>query len=170
MMGGMRRCRRSVLLGAALVVSANATGCKRSPEHERGGPHEDTGRVTLDSERGTLTVTSEAGSITAAVGPTVPDDFPKAIPVYAGAHVAFAAKSTGPDGRPSWTVTLDTGDAKDKVVDFYKANMAGFKLVNSMDMGDTSMCAWQGSQYDATLMASVEPDQKTSFTLTASGK
>jgi hypothetical protein len=166
----MRRCRRFVLLGATLLASAYATGCNRSPEHEKGLAHDETRRVTLDSEKGSLTVTSEAGSITAAVGPTVPEDFPKAIPIYTGAHVAFAAKSTGPDGRPSWTVTLDTGDAKDKVVDFYKANMAGFKLANSMDMGDTSMCAWQGSQYDATLMASVEPDQKTSFTLTASAK
>jgi hypothetical protein len=39
-----------------------------------------------------------------------------------------------------------------------------------MDMGDSSMCVWQGSQYDVTFMANVEPDQKTSVTLTVSAK
>jgi hypothetical protein len=169
----MARMRGICLVTAAvtLLVAASAAGCKRSSDREKGVAQEETGRVALEPEKGTLTVTSEAGSISGTGDlPSVPDDFPKTIPLYTGAHVYSAAKSSGPDGRPSWMVTLDTGDAKDKVVDFYKANMAGFKLANSMDMGDTSMCVWQGSQYDATLMANVEPDQKTRFTLTASGK
>ena len=104
------------------------------------------------------------------IGAQLPDDFPKEIPLYPGGRLVAAAKSTGPQGRPAWSVTLETGDTKDRVVDFYKNGMPAFRLATSMDMGDTGMCVWQGSQYDATLMATVGADHKTTATLTAAGK
>jgi hypothetical protein len=37
-------------------------------------------------------------------------------------------------------------------------------------MGDTDMSVWQSPQYDVTLMVNADAEQKTSITISATGK
>src|SRR5690349_15871820 len=60
-------------------------------------------------------VTTPAGN--AATG-SLPADFPKDVPVYAGAEIVSAATTGGRVGA-----VLSTGDAPDKVADFYKSEI-----------------------------------------------
>jgi hypothetical protein len=174
MAGRMRPSFVAVVVGTSLALSS--IGCKRGARQVEEKPvaNSITDRhpplARLDGAGGTITVSSEAGAISATLSALLPEDFPKVIPIYAGAKVVFAAKSSQAEGAPSWTATLESGDAKDRIVDFYKQGMAAFKLATSMDMAETSMCVWQGPHYDATLMATTEADQKTTFTLTVTGK
>ncbi len=155
--GGVRASFVAALL-AGSMASLAFFGCRRPAPPPRG-----------DAGSAGPAAAGDASGTSASTGTALPADFPRDIPVYAGAEVAFAAKSTK-QGRSSWTVTLETGDAKERAVDFYKAHMGGLKLATCMDMGETSMCVWQGRAYDATLMATAEANRTTTLTLTATEK
>jgi len=59
-------------------------------------------------------------------GATLPDDFPKQVPVYPGAklQISHADKS----GDPKYALVFDAPDAPDKVVAYYKDELKSFNL------------------------------------------
>jgi hypothetical protein len=169
----LRRVLRFVV--AVLLVGSGlctGPGCKQSGDSARptssGAPELEEPSARKPSPFPTVMAAGDAASVT--VDATLPPDFPKEVPIYEGARLLFASKSSSPQGRAAWTVTLETGDAKERVVEFYKSHLKGFRLATSMDLGDTSMSVWQGATYDATLMATMGADAKTTATLTVGGK
>ena len=155
-----------------LVLASASSGCRRAQERaeEQAIEQQTGGQVHLNSDKGTMTITTDAGTLMAGVGSKIPDDFPKTIPVYPGAKADLAAKSASASGKDAWTVTLESPDPKDKVVAYYKANMPAFKMASDMNMGQTDMTVWQGTQYDVTLMISEAGAGKTTIAISAAGK
>jgi len=165
-----------VALLAFTAVAAASSGCKSAAERAREKAEEKAieqqtgGQVTLNHDKGTMTIVTDGGEMQLGVGSSIPADFPKSVPVYPGAKVELAAKSTGANGKPAWSVQLETGDAKDKVLAFYRSGLTGFTKATDMDMGDSAMSVWQSPQYDVTLLIGAGADQKTSITLNAASK
>src|SRR5579884_4060254 len=135
----LRHRRLSVLLvlAAAFAVTSTATGCRRLRERAREKAEEKIiekqtgGQVEVDEKKGTLRIVTDAGAVTMGTGAQLPEDFPKAVPIYPGAKAQFSAKSKDPHGKDAWSVQLETPDAKDTVVAYHKANMSGFTQATS---------------------------------------
>jgi hypothetical protein len=160
----------------ALAVALAGVACKSAAERAREKAEEKAleqktgGEVKVDENKGTLTIVTDAGAMTLGTGTSIPADFPKAVPLYPGATPGFAAKSTDPRGKDVWSLQLETGDARDKVVAYYKANMSGFTLATNLDMGESSMEVWQSPKLDVTLIIGSESDAKTSITENVASK
>jgi hypothetical protein len=152
-------------------VAAGLGGCKEGHSHAKPGstnaePQEPSAEAPVPLPA--LMTAGDGGAVT--LGTTLPADFPSDVPIYEGARILFAGRSTSAEGRTGWTATLETGDTKDHVVEFYKSHLTTFKLATRMDMGETTMAVWQAPKYDVTLMATVVEDQKTTVTLTVGTK
>jgi hypothetical protein len=170
----MRLASSGVLVLASTLALASA-GCKRFAERAREKAEEKAiqkqtgGQVDLDTEKGTLRIVTDAGAVTVGTGAKVPDDFPKAVPIYPGSTVAFAA-TTRETGKEAWTVNLETRDSKEAVAAYYKSNLGGFTQASNMELGTSIMQVWQGPKYDVTLIMATEADSKTDITLNATAK
>jgi hypothetical protein len=168
------RLRFVFALAAAIALPAIA--CKSAAERAREKAEEKAieqktgGQVKVDEKKGTLTIVTDAGAMTLGTGTSIPADFPKTVPLYPGATPGFAAKSTDPHGKDVWSLQLETGDAKDKVIAYYKANLSGFTLATNLDMGESSMQVWQSPTLDVTLIIASESDAKTSITENVASK
>jgi hypothetical protein len=129
-------------------------------------------RAERERDRSAAEGNAAPRSVQSQAGGPIPDDFPKSIPIYPGAKTQAVARSDGPRGKASWSVTLETGDAKDRVDAYYAQNMAGFvadpNLRSTLQAGDTSMSVWRSPQYDVTLLVGVDAAQKTTISLAVS--
>jgi hypothetical protein len=166
---------RSFSVSLALAVLATSVlaplGCKRLAERmeEKAIEKGTGGQVHVNGENGTISVTNDGGTVSVGTGAKIPDDFPSTIPIYPGAKPSLAAKTSDPKGKAAWSLALETPDAKDQVVAFYKAKMSGFTAESSMDMGTTTMNVYKSAQYEVTLMVATESGsaKKTVITLNA---
>jgi hypothetical protein len=104
-----------------------------------------------------------------AMGPTKPEDFPKDIPIYPGSVVRLGGRSTGA-GRPSWSLTVTTGDSRERAAARYKEILIGFEKVTDLNMGDAVLSIWRNPAYDMTLMIGTAADSKTTITLNVASK
>ena len=77
----------------------------------------------------------------------------------------MSAKAADAKGKESWQVMLETTDSKDKVTDYYKANMSGFTMASTMDMGTSAVRVYQSPKYQVSLMVGSESGGKTSISL-----
>lgn len=160
------------------VVAAGTTACKSARERaeEQAAARRAAAQLTI-SDAG-LTMTLEGGVFSLGAGTKLPDDFPKSVPVYPGSHIQMAARSPGAQGKPAWSLSLETQDPGTSVIAFYKAHMAGFTQASALAMGDTQMAVWQSAQLDVTLMVSSSaggaesdgPTGATALTMTVSSK
>ena len=176
----MRRMKARLLVLAPLLIAAAfalpTVACKRLAERaaekaeEKAIEKQTGGQVSINGQKGTLTIVTDAGAMTMGATAKIPDDFPKAVAVYPNAKPNFAAKSSGPGGKDVWSVTFETTDTKDQVVAYYKANMSGFTNATSMDLGTSTMNVWQSPKYDVTIMAAAESGGKTAITLNVATK
>lgn len=69
-----------------------------------------------------VTVQTKEGTYSS--GTTLPSDWPQDVPVYAGAKVEYSGSSNGKDGRNGYAAVLTSADPSDKVVEFYKKELA----------------------------------------------
>ena len=152
---------RTLAVSFALTLVAATPGCRRA--REKGTPEQSGGEVQIQG--GAVTLSNDAGTVAMGEGAKVPDDFPKAIPIYPSAKVEMAARSTR-NGKLTWTLSLATGDASDHVSAFYRAGMSAFKATSQMNMGVADMAVWQNEQYDATMMIAPSDDQTTRISIT----
>jgi hypothetical protein len=163
----------SLVLAAALALPS--MGCKRLAERaaekaeEKAIEKSTGGQVSINGQKGTMTIVTDAGAMTLGETAKIPDDFPKAVAVYANAKPKMAVKSAA-NGKEAWSLSLETPDTKDQVVAFYKANMSGFTVASTMDMGTSTMTVYQSPKYDVTMMVSAESAGKTGFTLNVATK
>jgi hypothetical protein len=123
-------------------------------DRDRGGT-----RPQVSSEDRSAVATAEGGT-------TIPDDFPRSVPVYPGAKATAVTKSRNARGRPAWSVTLESDDAKERVSSYYRTNMKDFAPASEMSLADTTMSVWSNGQYDATILVGPGANQKTAITLT----
>ncbi|HEX3345311.1 MAG TPA: hypothetical protein VHS09_12095, partial [Polyangiaceae bacterium] len=147
-----------VVLAAAFAVST--LGCKRLAEKAAEKAEEKAiekgtgGQVSINGQKGTLTIVTDAGEMMLGGTATIPADFPKGdVPVYPGATPVLSAKQADPKGKEVWTLSLETPDPTAKVTDYYKANMSAFTLASTMDnVGSSAMRVYQNARYQVTLM------------------
>jgi hypothetical protein len=163
----LRSSGRAAGLAFVSVLSFAVLGCGKHGSREKPKTAPAPAGPEVQIPVSALTAPGDGGDL--SVGATVPADFPKVVPIYEGARVVFASKSSSPQGKQAWTATLETADPRERVVEFYKSHMPAFRLVTSMDMGDTTMAVWQGDAYTATLMAATE-EKETRVTVTVGGK
>jgi hypothetical protein len=164
----------SVVMIASLPALLGSAGCKSAKDKAaaRAASTETPGELQLVD--GGLILINEAGTVALGENTKIPDDFPKAIPVYPGARVNMAAHAPGGQGKGAWSLSLETGDDQPTVVAYYAKTMGAsagaFKKGSDLALGDTQMTVWQGAQYDVTLMISASPDSQTAITMTVAGK
>jgi hypothetical protein len=163
-----------VLLAA--VVALPSVACKRLAERaaekaeEKAIEKSTGGQVTINGEKGTMTVVTDAGEMMLGGTTKIPADFPKDVAVYPGANPVMSAKAADAKGKESWQVMLETTDSKDKVTDYYKANMSGFTMASTMDMGTSAVRVYQSPKYQVSLMVGSESGGKTSISLSVTSK
>jgi hypothetical protein len=156
---------------ALLLVSVCAAGCKRLAEtaEEKAIERSSGGQATLTHEDGGgFRVVTDGAAMAMGAFAQVPEDFPKAVPLYPGATPLFSS-SNSVTGKSAWSVQLQTPDTKEQVVAYYKGHMSGFTEATAMDMGTTSMRVYQSPKYDVSLGVTAAGD-KTVLTLNTTSK
>jgi hypothetical protein len=172
-MGQSRILLRWCLCGIA-VLAPSLVGCnKPAREHVLPTAAADTSdnRASVDAgedkpDVGTAPATTEPAR-ELHVGPTVPDDFPKAIPLYPGARVLTAAKSAKAGGRPAWSVVSESRDSTEIVTTYLKTHFRGFALSKEMLLPKASLSTWQSASYDVTMTVGKGANGATTITVSA---
>jgi hypothetical protein len=167
--------RRPSLLPPVLVLAALATtGCKSShdkPESQHVVPAVDGKLAIVD---GGMALVTDAGVLSFGSISSIPEDFPKALPIYPGTKVDMATRTAAAHGKIAWSLSLETGDEQPKVVAFYgsamTASAGGFTKASDLAMGDTQMTVWQSAQYDVTLMIAKGAENETTISMTVNSK
>jgi hypothetical protein len=153
--------------GVLLVALAlAASGCKGSSTKSD------------NSDQPTATATVQPGvpapvaipTSTPGATATVPADFPKTVPIYPGAKVVAATKTTGPTGKGAWTVGLVSNDDKNIVFTFFRANLSSFKQTTDSTVGPARTGTWQNPQYDVTVTVGDSPDKHASIAMSVNAK
>lgn len=106
-----------------------------------------------DLEKGKMTFTDSKTGAKVDIGANeVPDTFPKDFPIYSGAKVTSSLSGAQAGKSNGFWLTLSTPDASDKVVSFYKTELAknGWTIDSTFTANDTttqtiSKGTWKGS-------------------------
>ncbi|HEY5242599.1 MAG TPA: hypothetical protein VIJ22_14065 [Polyangiaceae bacterium] len=163
-----------VLLAA--VVALPSVACKRLAERaaekavEEAIEKQTGGKVSINGQKGTMTVVTDAGEIMIGPSATIPADFPKDVPLYPGAKPQLAVKQADPKGKITWQLNLETADPTAKITDYYKANSAGLTLETTFDMGTSATRIYQSPKYQVTLMIGAASGGMTSISESVSQK
>lgn len=117
------------MLTEKLTQKATEAAIEHMVEKETGG------KVQLDTSGGSLSVKNEQGSMEfSANGAKVPESWPADVPLYPGAKVTMAM--AGPQHQ---MLNLETTDAPEKAVEFYKGKLAAMKQEALMNTQQQSM-------------------------------
>jgi hypothetical protein len=157
------RITTALFLAASVAATSGCSGCKSSST--KAG--DDAGQAAAPGQPG---VPSPIAMPSAAPGATVPEDFPKVVPIYPGARVVAATKGTGPAGKSAWTVGLVANDEKNVVFTFFRANLSAFKQMSDSVVGPARTGTWQNPQYDVTVTVGDSPDKHTSIAMAVNAK
>ncbi len=106
-----------------------------------------------DIENGKMTFTDSKTGAKVDIGTgKVPDTFPKDFPVYPGAKVTSSLSGAASGKNNGFWLTLSTGDALDKVTEYYKKQLVanGWTIGATYTAGDTmtetaTKGTWNGS-------------------------
>ena len=92
--------------------------------------------VSVNTNTGTVSVNKDGNTAQIGEGVKLPDGFPSAMPIYSGAKLSAASKTNGTD----YTVTATSNDSVEKVVNFYKTQLAsnGWTIDSSNDSSDST--------------------------------
>ncbi len=100
----------------------------------------------------------KGNTATIGVGTKLPDDFPKDTPVYDGTIMANTSAVEG--GKKMFMVSIQTTDAFDKVVSFYKDKLSsgGWKISQEANLaaGYTMFAAENGAQQVSVMVQSAD--------------
>jgi hypothetical protein len=123
------------------------------------------GRTQVKSD-GTAVIHGKDGS-TVTVGHNAPTNLPPYLKLYPGG----AVKSTLDSGAKGGIVVVETSDAPERVIDFYKkeAAAAGLQVELENTSGDSHVVMFNeagGGKKNFTASATKQPDGKTNIGLT----
>lgn len=126
--------------------------------------------VDVDISKGTMNLKTNDGQTTVATGENVaiPADFPKDIPIYAGATTQMAVKDAVSNGH---TVQLQTSADVDAVTEYYKkeAGSQGWSEDTVMTQGAPQPMTMMSFKKDNRFLSIIiaKQDDGTSITLTS---
>lgn len=128
-------------------------------------PKMDVSEMSSDT-KGEYTIKSDDGETVIKSGGSVPEDFPKDVPIYSGASVVSSVSglNTGVTGH---AVNFETSASVADVIAFYKDGLAksGWKIVSTYNTNDTQMLVAQKDKMSAMVSATMV-NGKTQFILT----
>lgn len=131
--------RKNIFVGiCAFVLTFSGAACSRSKTYST-----KEGRVTVEQQgkdAGSVTFTGKNGEKVAinTNGGKMPDDYPKDVPVYEGTKVVMSQSASE---KNTHSLVLESGDAADKIAEFYKKGLDsnGWKTEGTMNMGEMNM-------------------------------
>ncbi|MCE9615670.1 MAG: hypothetical protein K8T26_15485 [Lentisphaerae bacterium] len=162
--------RKVLQITMAVVLAVGVAGCggkKEKASHALGNKLAEKmaeQAMKNNGQEGTVKITDEGVNIQSEQGAfkmstgkdlSIPDDFPKAVPVYTGAKVAQVV--TTPE---SAHLILNTADAQADVVAFYKRALdgAGWTSQMAMQTPDGDMLSYQKDKETMAVMVSHNDD------------
>ena len=155
----MRRAVPLALLATLLLA------CKGGDKDKAPAPPPSASGSQVEITSSGITVHTDAGTFAVGGDAKVPDDFPKTVPIYPGAKPLLAGKTANGQGKPSWSVTLETPDEVTKIVAFYKSKLTSFTLASDLAVGDSNMSVWQSPTYDVSAMVAAVPGDQPSTSI-----
>lgn len=122
-----------------------------------------------DLEKGKMTFTDSKTGAKVDIGSnTVPDTFPKDFPIYPGSKVTSSLSGAQTGKSNGFWLTMTTTDTSEKVVSFYKTELAksGWTVdstftANDMNTQGISKGTWKGS----LSMGKSSPDEETQIVI-----
>jgi hypothetical protein len=147
------------MVGTVLVSGMLFVGCGGAETKTAEGPKTD--KPAAPAAPTTPTSVSVPGGGTASVG-TLPADFPKDVPVYAGATVVSASTAGGVVGA-----VLNTADAPDKVAAHYKDELAknGWSAPQVMSAAGTTTIRATKEKRQAAIVVTKDTEGKTNVSI-----
>ncbi|MGH9440926.1 MAG: hypothetical protein ACRD16_01490 [Thermoanaerobaculia bacterium] len=137
-------------LSLAAAVLLSVFSCRN---REYVGPHGE--EVQYSSNGKNVKVKGADGSVVVSgEGVTLPEDFPKDVPIYPGSRLASAV-SASQSGNSGHMVTFLTPDVPEKVAAFYKSKFSRWNIKMEMSSGGGKVLLLQA------------PDEKRSLTMVA---
>lgn len=115
-------------------------------------------------EKGKVTFTDKKTGETVTVGSSeLPKSFPKDFPVYKNATVISSASNVQQENVNGQLVIFSTKDGLDKVVPFYKKELAskGWEITSSFDSDSVQTWAVTKGTTEGTVSITSAPDQTT---------
>lgn len=173
----LARYMRTTLRLACVLLAAPCAlpiqGCKSTAERARDQALDQAAMEAFqaieDAGRRTIRLGGDGGG-GLVTGPTKPDDFPTDVPIYPGSTVILGGRSKG-TGKPSWSLSVTTGDSRDVAIARYKELLRGFEKLSNLNMGDAALSIWRNAAYDMTLMVGTTPGANTTtITLNVASK
>jgi hypothetical protein len=159
-----KKMKRFLIFPALLLTFA---ACKKQEYVNARGD-----KVEVEQDGKSVKVTTKDGSAvyTGGSGTVVPADFPKDVPIYPGANVTASVSGSQTTGG-GHMVTFETGDSPDKVTDFYKAKLSGWKTSMEMATGNGKMLILTSPDDKRSVSVIASPSGgKTQVSLTAAEK
>ena len=130
--------RKNIVVGIAVVLTVGGVACSRSRTYTS-----KDGSVTVEQngkDAGSMTFTGKNGEKVAITmdGGKVPDDYPKDVPLYAGAKVIMSNTASEKHAKH---LVMESTDPADKIADYYKKGLEsnGWKIEGTMNMGEMNM-------------------------------
>lgn len=123
--------------------------------------------VDMNSD-GTMDVTTKEGTF--STGNSVPKEWPKDVPTYAGASVTYSASANQNEGKSGMALILATDDSSAEVKTFYETKLKaeGWTLTNTLQGGGSTIITAEKDGRQLSLVIS-EADGKTGITLGVEG-
>ena len=158
------------------ALSFVLAGCSKIEEKmaEKAAEKATGGKVEIDSKSGQVKMKQKGPDgketeVQLGQNTSVPADFPKSVPIYPGAKVMAAVSiSQGENGH---MVTLSTKDSVDAVLQYYKKNLADFKVEGELSGNDTTILTLSKDALSVSVTASKSSsDDTTMIQLTASSR
>ena len=122
------------------------------------------GETDVDLSGDTVTVKSKEGTMVMSGGGNVslPDKFPKDVPVYKGAKVI-----TSMSAKDGMSVTLQTADPLAKVGEFYKSRMdaQGWESETSLNTGNQTILGFKKESRSASVIMMASKEGGTTISL-----
>jgi hypothetical protein len=162
MIAGMRTTRGCVALAA--LLGATPAGCK---SERAGGEGPKIEIVPIRPPDAAPGLAPDAGGM--VLGRTMPADFPTDIPLYPDAGFTIGGRATAA-GKPTWSVTVETGDTKEQVISQYHRMMGSFRMLSDLDLGESALSTWRSDAYDVILVVGRGADGKTTVTINAAAR
>ena len=131
----------------------------------------ENGTTTISTEKNSFKSTSPDGTVVmSGEGATVPENFPKDIPIYAGTTVFSSSDSPK---EATYMVQLQSNDAVKAVADYYAREMVaqGWKEIQKVEnSGDSPMTMLSYEKEERTAMVNVMNDDGKSTIMISTAK
>jgi hypothetical protein len=147
--------------GALLAAGLLCAGAACSRSHTVSTADGKVSYQDKGKDAGTVTVTGKDGQTATLTfnQNKVPDDYPKDVPIYAPSKIVMSQSVSQENAR---NLMLESPDALDKIVDFYKKRLdsSGWKTESTMTTAQLTMLTATKDQRQLTLQITDSGDKR----------